>query len=85
MKYSKTPSILITGATGSVGSQLVRELTEREISFKVLVRSLEPTNRFASLPNVEVIYGDLGDKETIKTALEGIDSAFLLTNSSQRA
>ncbi len=76
-------SILITGATGNVGSELVRQLSEKGIRYRVLVR---PTDKPHSFPEgVEVIQGDLADEAGVHKALQGIEKAFLLTNSSEQA
>ncbi|HEY9282230.1 MAG TPA: NAD(P)H-binding protein [Pyrinomonadaceae bacterium] len=37
------------------------------------------------LPHVQLVQGDLDDPETIRAACEGVDRAFLLTNSTERA
>lgn len=78
-----TPKILITGATGSVGSILAQQLSQRGISFRALVRSKNEV--LAALPGVEVVQGDFNDRASLANALQGIERAFLLTNSSEQA
>jgi uncharacterized protein YbjT (DUF2867 family) len=75
--------ILITGATGSVGSELVKQLSAKEIPFRAMVRTTDKTNTFPA--EADIIQGDLGDSESVRKALQGIEKAFLLTNSSERA
>jgi uncharacterized protein YbjT (DUF2867 family) len=69
--------ILVTGATGHVGSALVRALDAKGADFRVLVRSLD---RAANVPaRAQRFVGDLGKPETLAPAFEGVDKLFLLT------
>ncbi|GAO45467.1 SDR family oxidoreductase [Flavihumibacter petaseus] len=79
------PKILITGATGSIGSQLVQQLAAMQIPFRALVRSRENNPLFTKNPLADIRVGDLTDAASLKPALEGIEKAFLLTNSSEAA
>jgi UDP-glucose 4-epimerase len=65
--------ILVTGATGKVGSRLVKYLTQRGDHVRALVRDPE---RAASLrgENVEFVKGDLLDAGSLAPAVHGIDS-----------
>jgi len=68
--------ILVTGATGTVGRQLVNEL----VTAGAGVRALSRTPERAGLPSgVEVVAGDLGRPETLPSALQGIERVFLLS------
>ncbi|WP_329253032.1 SDR family oxidoreductase [Actinoallomurus sp. NBC_01490] len=69
--------ILITGATGRIGRELVRELDAAKADVRILVR--EPA-RAAGLPaSAERVVGDLDDPATLAPALDGVDRLFLLT------
>ncbi|MFC1403988.1 MULTISPECIES: NAD(P)H-binding protein [Streptacidiphilus] len=69
--------LLITGATGNIGRELVRELDSTSAAFRVLVR--DPA-RASGLPaRAERAVGDLDDPATIKAAFTGTDALFLLT------
>jgi uncharacterized protein YbjT (DUF2867 family) len=69
--------ILIAGATGNVGRELVGELAARGAKFRILVR--DPA-RAASLSNcAERFVGDLGKPETLPPAFVGAEKLFLLT------
>ena len=69
--------ILVTGATGRIGRELVRELAAAEAGFRILVR--DPA-RAAGLPSsAERVVGDLDDPPTLTRALYGVDRLFLLT------
>ncbi|MGN6421509.1 MAG: SDR family oxidoreductase [Pseudobacter sp.] len=77
--------ILISGATGNVGSQLVRRLSALNTPFKALVRSSDNLELLKCLPQAEIIIGDLADEPKLLDAMQGIEKAFLLTNSSEHA
>lgn len=77
--------ILISGATGNVGTQLVKQLAALNISFKALVRNNDNSELLKSLPQAEIIIGDLADESALVDAMQGIEKAFLLTNSSEQA
>ena len=72
---------LVLGATGTVGSQVVRELLARRQSVRVLTR--DPDKARSLGPNVETVKGDLLDPATLRTLYEGVDGAFLLNAVSQ--
>ncbi len=81
----KHTNLLLTGATGSVGSQLVKKLVNMNVSFRALVRSNDQGDLMADLPQAEIALGDLSDSRSLAHALQGIEKAFLLTNSSEYA
>jgi uncharacterized protein YbjT (DUF2867 family) len=67
--------ILVTGATGNVGSELTRMLAARGKSVRVLAR--QPDR--ASFPaGVQVVAGDLEDPGSLAPALDGVSKVFLL-------
>jgi uncharacterized protein YbjT (DUF2867 family) len=78
-------TILITGATGNVGTQLVKQLAALNIPFRALVRSGDNAGTLRNIPQAEIVVGDLADRNSLKTALQGIRKVFLLTNSSEQA
>jgi uncharacterized protein YbjT (DUF2867 family) len=67
--------ILVTGATGNVGSELVRTLAARGERVRALARS---PDRAAFPPEVQVVAGDLGVPESLTAALAGVSQVFLL-------
>lgn len=81
-----TANILITGATGTIGSTLAQQLSARGIPFKAMVRVADrQADALRALPGAEIVTGDFNDPESITRALAGIEKAFLLTNSSEQA
>jgi len=73
--------ILIIGATGTVGRELVRLLATRGIPLRALTRDPARAEAIA-YPGVEIVIGDLAAPETLAPALAGIGKLFLLTPSS---
>ena len=67
--------ILVTGATGTVGRQVVTQLRERVVPVRAVAR--DPAS--AGLPaGVEVARGDLADPASLEPHLAGADSVFLV-------
>ncbi|MGW0701557.1 SDR family oxidoreductase [Streptomyces sp. NPDC002867] len=67
---------LVTGATGTVGRQVVAELLRRGHSVRALTR--DPGK--ADFPaGVEVVRGDLTDPATLAAALQGVTGLHLIT------
>ncbi len=68
--------ILVTGGTGTVGSQVVRELIARKVDVRVLTRSADKAK---SLPaGAQAVTGDLLDPATVRSVFKGMDGVFLL-------
>lgn len=67
----------VTGATGLLGNNLVRELRARGIAVKALVRSpAKGRQQFAALDGVELVEGDMGDVAGFADRLRGCDVVF---------
>lgn len=69
---------LVTGATGLTGSAVVRQFARRGELVRVLVRE-HKKEQFASVAGVDVAVGDLLEKPTLVSALEGIDTVILIS------
>lgn len=74
--------ILVTGATGSNGREIVKHLASRNVQVRAMVRDRA---RAIAVPNVEVVEGDFDRPETLLGALAGVERAFFLTKSPERA
>ena len=68
-------TILVTGATGKVGRQVVQNLIERGAGVRAIVRDPAKANLPAS---VEIVQGDLLDVEALRGAFAGVSTLFLL-------
>jgi len=69
--------ILVTGATGNIGSRLVEQLQERNLEVIAGVSSLSKGGRFAKQGIATAII-NFSRPETLETALEGVERLFLL-------
>jgi uncharacterized protein YbjT (DUF2867 family) len=68
--------ILVTGATGHVGRELIEELARCAQNVRAMTRRPE-TARFPR--GVEVVRGDFDDPTSVDSALVGVDRVFLMT------
>ncbi|MFF5211680.1 NAD(P)H-binding protein [Streptosporangium sp. NPDC000396] len=67
--------LLITGATGNVGTELIAHLAARDIPVRAMTRN--PAK--ASFPStVEVVAGDFDQPDSLTAALDGIEKVFVL-------
>ena len=81
MNTKKT--ILITGATGTVGSEVVKQLVEKNEKVRVLARDPAKAKiKFGT--TVEIVEGDFEDPASLRAALKNIEVAFLATAPSER-
>jgi uncharacterized protein YbjT (DUF2867 family) len=73
--YASMKSILVTGATGQIGREVVSQL--RDTGSRIRAMSRNP--RSANLPpDVEIVPGDLSAPDTLDACLNGVDSVFLV-------
>ncbi|MGD0278741.1 MAG: hopanoid-associated sugar epimerase [Smithella sp.] len=67
---------LVTGSTGFIGSAIARELIKDGEAVKVLIRKTSDTRNIDKL-DVERVYGDIRDSDSMKMALKDCDTLFL--------
>jgi dihydroflavonol-4-reductase len=66
---------LVTGANGFTGSHLVKALEQNGDTVLGLVRKSSNLSRLSNC-NVQLIYGDLSDRDTLSRAMTGVDTVF---------
>ncbi|MBS3164078.1 SDR family oxidoreductase [Candidatus Woesearchaeota archaeon] len=71
--------ILVTGATGTVGSEVVKQLLSKGLKVRAAVHS-RPAPKGA-----ESVQLDLNSAESVRAAMKGVEKLFLLTPMSDRA
>jgi uncharacterized protein YbjT (DUF2867 family) len=71
-------AILVTGATGTIGSEVVKALAARSADVRVAVRNAEKTN------SANAVRFEWDDPASIRAALTGVERAFLLTPFSEK-
>ncbi|WP_158885129.1 SDR family oxidoreductase [Amycolatopsis anabasis] len=67
-----TPTVLVTGATGTIGSALVPALRARGVTVRAMTRDPD-----RPVPGAETVVADLREPESVAAALKGVDAAFL--------
>src|SRR5262249_1615540 len=72
---SSPGKVLVTGASGFVGSAVARKLLERGFSVRALVRSTSPRFHLEGL-DLEYAEGDLRDVATVRPAMTGVRYLF---------
>lgn len=77
--------ILVTGATGNIGRELVMQLAQTGKPFSVMVRNAAKAQQMmGQIPNIKIVEGDVSRTNTLPAALDGVDRLFLLTPSDFR-
>jgi uncharacterized protein YbjT (DUF2867 family) len=73
---------LITGATGDVGSKVVKQLIQRGERPRVFARNAEKAHaQFGD--KVDIVSGDLSDAASLQRALAGVEKLFLVNSGPQ--
>lgn len=72
--------IVVTGATGTIGRELVRLLSRQDVAVRAITRDSE---RGEELPGVEWVEADLADWEGLPESFRGGDRLFLLTGNTE--
>ena len=71
--------IVVTGATGQIGSEVVRQLAEKGQKVRPLIRDPKKAEPL-SHENVMFVMGDLSDPKSLDEAFKGAQKLFLLTS-----
>lgn len=72
--------ILVSGATGYIGGLLVPELVARGYDIRVMVRAISADMR-TNWPGIEIVEADARNLNQLRTALDGIHTAYFLIHS----
>lgn len=84
MKSTGMTSILVTGATGNIGSRVCELLIREPVDVHALVHTEDKRAMFADQP-INVHVGDLCDQSAMSEAVRGIDTLVLITPASPLA
>jgi uncharacterized protein YbjT (DUF2867 family) len=76
-----TETVLVTGATGNTGSALIDLLAQRDVTVRAMVRRRNDTR----LSGIAQTVADFDEAESLAAVLSGVDRAYLVTPSSERA
>lgn len=68
--------MVITGATGQVGGEVLRRLVQRDVPVRALVRDSQKADALRQ-GGVQAVEGDFGKPKTLDRAFEGADTMFL--------
>jgi nucleoside-diphosphate-sugar epimerase len=66
----------VTGATGCIGSAIVKRLSQSGLRVVALVRDRKQASFLNEFPGVELVVGDLGARDLINEAMHGCDTVF---------
>ena len=77
----KNKKILITGGTGSIGQEILREILKHEPAVVRIIdvdetKQFELQQKYQAYDNVRYLLGDIRDKERLSRAIEDIDIVF---------
>lgn len=70
-------TILITGATGNIGGEVIQQLLAKQVPIRGLVRDLKKAAKLEA-QRIELAQGDFSQPETLDAALQGVEKAFLV-------
>ena len=74
--------ILVTGATGNVGSEIARQLIAQKTPFRIYVRDAAKAAEMIGPDGYEIARGDFDDVGAFDKALMGVDAVYMVTNQS---
>ena len=79
-------TILVTGATGTVGSEVVKQLSSNASGYNIKagVHSIENANKVQKYDRVKAVQIDYDKMEGVESAFKDVDKLFLLTHPSSK-
>lgn len=78
MENNQNPTVLVLGASGTIGKQVVKELEGKPVNVRITSRKQDVVEQLCS-QGKDCRYLDLDDPKTFALALAGVDRVFLLT------
>ncbi|WP_174292639.1 SDR family oxidoreductase [Sphingomonas bacterium] len=75
--------ILVTGATGTNGREILKALAAKQVPARAMVRAADEAGDLP--PGITRVEGDFDDEASLARALTGVERAFLLTPSTEHA
>jgi uncharacterized protein YbjT (DUF2867 family) len=76
--------ILVTGASGKNGAEILKLLSGRKERIRAMSRKRKDVASAGPTCGLEFVEADFEDAESLRKALDGVQRAFLVTNSSER-
>ena len=76
------PVVFVIGASGLIGSATVRALAAKyaeQVEIRAGVRNPDKADKLKSLSGVAVLQATMGDRESLKETLKGVDALFIVT------
>lgn len=74
--------ILVTGATGNVGSEIARQLSARSTPYRIYVRDADKAKEMIGAGEYETALGTFSDAAAFSDALDGVNAVYMVTNQS---
>jgi len=69
--------ILITGATGNIGSELVQQLSAQGVPLRIVTRDEKKVAHLDA--RIERVIGNLGERAVVQRAVKGVERLFMVT------
>jgi NAD(P)H dehydrogenase (quinone) len=78
MENNQNSTILVLGASGTIGKQVVKDLESKSVNIRITSRKQHEVAQLCS-EGKDCVFLDLDDPRTFALALAGVDRVFLLT------
>jgi uncharacterized protein YbjT (DUF2867 family) len=82
MRQEYPSKVLVAGASGRTGREILRELDERSVSVRAMTRSADNHESLVAHGADEVVVGDLLNPEDARSAIDGCDAVLFAAGSS---
>lgn len=74
-------TVLVCGATGTTGGEVLRQLRAAGESVRAMTRHPDAARQFEA-QGIDAVTADLGDPASLPSALDGVDRVYVATNAS---